>query len=488
MRKFVVFAISFLSSWPLACGPVESQNQRPAAQITVDNGTVVAVGEEIFVDGSDSSDPDGDPIIYRWSLESPDTSQAELSRTRGERVSFVADVAGDYTVELWVDDGALKSGKTSVVITAGEMDGGNEPPVADAGSDLTAEPDQSVELDASGSSDPDGDSLTFSWTIDRAPNGSAASLDDPTAAAPTFVPDVSGTYIFEVEVSDPDGATDSDMVLVEVVRVNPNDPPVAEAGEPSTVEVGTAVALDGSESSDPNGDTLTFLWAIDSAPTSSSASIVDADQATASFTPDAAGEFVFSLTVGDGEDTRSDTVTITAEPPLPCLIIGEVYEGASDDKAVEFYNCGDDSLDLSTFGVCLVQNADTTCSKELIFTGQLAAGETRVLCHRQAFVDAPQTVACTVRDPVASFNGDDRLFIFEDTDATGSYTTGDTIVDAFGEIATQPNTQVWELADYRRCNFEQFSGSGAFDHTVYYEKLGVDDKTHLGTAPAETCP
>ncbi len=487
MRKFVVFATICLSLWPLACGPVQSENQRPTAQISVDNEEVT-VGEEIFVAGTDSTDPDGDPLIHRWSLDAPDTSQAELSRTRGERVSFVPDVAGDYTVELWVDDGALKSTRTSVVITARETEGGNEPPVADAGSDLTAEPDQTVGLDASGSSDPDGDTLTFSWIIDRAPSGSATSLDDPTSATPSFVPDVSGTYIFEVEVSDPDGANDSDMVVVEVVQVNPNDPPVAEAGEPSTVEVGTAATLDGSESSDPNGDTLTFLWTIDSAPASSTASIANPEQATTTFTPDVAGEFVFSLTVGDGEGTRSDTVTITAEPPLPCLIIGEVYEGASYDKALEFYNCGDSSLDLSTFGVCLVQNTDTTCSQDLLFTGQLAAGETRVLCHPDFSWDATQNDACTVRDTVANFNGDDRLFLFEDVDATGTYTTDDTITDAFGEIANQPNTKVWESADYRRCNFEQFPGDSPFDHTVYYEKLGVDDKTHLGTAPTETCP
>ncbi|MGM0556939.1 MAG: PKD domain-containing protein [Myxococcota bacterium] len=484
MRKSVVFTIFVLLLWPLGCGPTSS-NERPIANIAVDED-VVSLGEEVFLNGTGSADPDGDPLIFRWSLTTPSGSMAQLGNARARRVSFIPDKEGDYTIRLTVDDGALESSE-SVIISARVSDT-NQAPVADAGIDITTEPEQTVQLDGTGSTDPDGDTLTYAWTIDSKPSESAVSLDDPSAAEPQFVPDVSGSYVFELEVTDPDGASDQDMVVVDVVQVNPNDPPVAEAGDPTTVEAGTQVTLDGSASTDPNGDTLTYLWAIDSAPSSSTATIENADQETTVFTPDVEGEYILKLTVGDGDATDSDTVTITAEPPLPCLIFGEIYEGDSFDKAVEIYNCGDSTIELSDFGYCLVQNANTTCNKDLLLSGELAAGETTVLCHTESTWVKMQNGLCEIQNDVVNFNGDDRMFIFEDSDSSDNYTLGETVVDAFGEIDNQPTSTPWAEKVYRRCNFEQYDGTGAFDNTLYYETVEPPDATHLGTPPTEGCP
>jgi hypothetical protein len=124
----------------------------------------------------------------------------------------------------------------------------------------------------------------------------------------------------------------------------------------------------------------------------------------------------------------------------------------------------------------------------LLFSGTLAAGATRVVCHPQFVSGGPQPDFCDASDLVANFNGDDRMFVFEDTDASGTYTSDDTIVDAFGEIANQPSSKPWEDADYRRCNFEQFDGQSGFDDTVYYEKVSIGDTSDLGVAPTEGCP
>jgi len=88
--------------------------------------------------------------------------------------------------------------------------------------------------------------------------------------------------------------------------------PVANAGEDSVAAIGDTVTLDGSASRDPNGDTLTFTWAMTSLPTGSLAELSATSGKTTTFVPDQVGEYVVTLTVSDGEDSSTDTVTVRA--------------------------------------------------------------------------------------------------------------------------------------------------------------------------------
>jgi hypothetical protein len=63
-----------------------------------------------------------------------------------------------------------------------------------------------VQLDGSQSLDGDGDEITYAWSLDEKPAGSAATLSDPTAAKPTFVADVAGEYRARLIVTDEFGA------------------------------------------------------------------------------------------------------------------------------------------------------------------------------------------------------------------------------------------------------------------------------------------
>lgn len=86
---------------------------------------------------------------------------------------------------------------------------------------------------------------------------------------------------------------------------------VANAGADLTADVGALVSLDGSASSDTDGDELTFAWSLTASPSGSAATLHGAETATPRFTPDAAGTYELELTVSDGTDSATDVVSVT---------------------------------------------------------------------------------------------------------------------------------------------------------------------------------
>jgi hypothetical protein len=188
-------------------------------------------------------------------------------------------------------------------------------PMANAGPDQTALVGDTVILNGSGSSDPDGDPLTFVWSLISVPPGSAASLSDPTAVAPSFLIDLPGSYVGELIVND--GTQDSDPDTVTVTT--DNSPPVADAGPDQTAFVGDEVILDGSGSSDVDGDPLTFVWSLTTVPAGSGAVLSDSSAVAPSFVVDLPGTYVAELVVDDGTVTSSpDTAAVTTlnSPPV----------------------------------------------------------------------------------------------------------------------------------------------------------------------------
>jgi chitinase len=93
----------------------------------------------------------------------------------------------------------------------------------------------------------------------------------------------------------------------------PNQAPVADAGPAQDVLVGARVRLDGSASYDPDGDAITYWWALTSKPAGSTAMLSDASP---SFTADVAGIYVATLIVSDGKvGSLPATVEVTATVP-----------------------------------------------------------------------------------------------------------------------------------------------------------------------------
>lgn len=190
---------------------------------------------------------------------------------------------------------------------------GNRAPVADAGDDDEVGVGEVVGLDGGGSHDPDGDPITYDWRFVTRPGSSSASLVDDERADPQFVPDVPGRYELGLVVSD--GALESAEDTVEITVTEPNGGPVANAGRDQYVTEGDLVGLDGSGSSDPDGDALQYAWTLVTRPSGSSATLTSSTSDSPRFTADVAGTYTISLTVSDGAETSApDEVVVTAEP------------------------------------------------------------------------------------------------------------------------------------------------------------------------------
>jgi Bacterial Ig domain/K319L-like, PKD domain len=185
--------------------------------------------------------------------------------------------------------------------------GGNRPPVANAGPDQTAPIGGTVTLNGSTSTDPDGQPITYAWSFVSRPQGSTATLADPTTVGPTFSLDREGDYVVQLIVSDGTLTSAPDTVQI----ATRNSPPVANAGSDQSVAVGRAVVLDGTASTDVDGDLLTYSWSVVTRPAGSVAEIANASQAIAGFTPDVVGTYSLQLIVHDGTaPSTPDTVVI----------------------------------------------------------------------------------------------------------------------------------------------------------------------------------
>lgn len=194
--------------------PPETPNQRPVAYAGTDQSA--QVGANVQLSGLQSSDPDGDPLSYQWSLTKPSASQAALNGAASSQPSFIPDIDGTYQLSLVVSDGELQSLADQVVITVTDPVS-NGVPSANGGDNRTVNVGEAVQLDGSGSSDPDNDPLNYAWQLLSQPPGSNASLFNTRAQAPTITPDVAGSYQIQLVVDD--GELDSAAVQIVITAV-----------------------------------------------------------------------------------------------------------------------------------------------------------------------------------------------------------------------------------------------------------------------------
>jgi uncharacterized repeat protein (TIGR01451 family) len=265
----------------------------------------------VTLDGSAAaSDPDGDTLTFAW--EQTAGLSVTLSSLTDPLVSFMIDATDGAALEfqLTISDGGSVTASALVPII---VPASNSPPIAKAGGDQQVKPGTIVTLNGGGSSDLNGNPLTFTWAQTA---GSPVVLSGAATSQPSFTaPASAGTLTFVLTVSD--GLLTATDEVVIVVSTIPNNPPVAAGISQSQTLTGTSevtVTLDGSASFDPDGDTLTFAWEQTAGPP---VTLINSTASQASFTIDATGgaTLEFQLTVSDGSLSDSVLVAVSLSPP-----------------------------------------------------------------------------------------------------------------------------------------------------------------------------
>ena len=350
----------------------EEENKEPKAEAG-DDQELTDTGydgqETVQLDGSKSKDKDGEIVSYSWSLNGEE-------KVTGETAEITLPI-GEHTIKLTVTDDGDLSDTDEMQVRIKE--GPNRAPVADAG------PDQSltdvdrlgeleVQLDGSGSTDPDGTETikSYSWTQGGT---EIATGIDPIVTLPV------GSQVIGLTVTDEEGLTDTDEVNI-LISSAPNEPPVADAGpDQSLTDVNRQgqleVQLDGSGSMDSDGNIQSYSWVLEGAEIATGINPV---------VPLSVGSHLIVLTVTDEEgltDTDEANIIISGaanEPPVANAGADQELTDADLDglEVVSFNGSGSTDPDEN------IQTYSWSVNGEEIATGvnataELAIGTTTVV-------------------------------------------------------------------------------------------------------------
>jgi uncharacterized protein (TIGR03437 family) len=266
----------------------------------------VPVGSFAFLDGTNSYDPDGQPISFAWTLVSAPSgsavTSASINNSQTPKPFFTPDVAGAYKLQLVVTDASASSQPAPITVTAGAN--GSLPPNANAGQSQNVGVPQQVTMNGSGS-DPNTPalSLTYQWTFAAVPSGSSllnTSISASNAVNAKFTPDIAGDYALNLVVSNTNGS--SQPSPVNIYAFSGNIPPNANAGASQFTTPTSTVTLSSAGSGDPNNGPLplAYTWWLNSVPASSAASVVHPATTTPQFVADTSGYFIARLEATDG--------------------------------------------------------------------------------------------------------------------------------------------------------------------------------------------
>ena len=335
MQKVQALALAFAFIFISVAGCLESDddkevNRAPIASIMSPlTNQLVIVGEPFRIDGSPSSDPDGDELSFFWTLSGLG-NPIDLSTEESDFVTI--DSPGvDLILTLVVKD---PYGLTDSRIAVLQAELPNRPPVAGIltptnGGEYSEAKD--LIFDATASSDPDGDILVeYKWELGEAGNSKyvikkgSPNSNSGDGTPLKFSRTLSeGDYSVTLTVYDPDGEENSVTHSFKITNL----PPVAIiVADKTSVFAEESIQFSGDESYDPEGDALDYLWDFGDGQTSS---LKSPQHSWAE-----PGNYVVSLTVEDGngqEGKETKNIEIKALGPTAAFVF---KEGGSEIEKV----------------------------------------------------------------------------------------------------------------------------------------------------------
>ena len=274
---------------------VENVNTPPIANVFTEQ-TSVEVGKKVRLNGSRSTDPEGDKLEYLWGPVVGKRYPKSWAGIDGPEVEFQAEEEGQYSVALIVSDGKIRSASAQIEINVGPA---NQPPRVTLPKTYECVVGDQLRIEAD-VKDPENDHLDMAWTcLDPAD----LVIPDKLARNDTlvFVPKNPGTFLFKITATDAKGLSAFAQTMVGVKEAV-NHPPTAIIDGPMAANTLDKLKLSGSRSSDPERKPLSYHWKQDLSGNGPriSTNIPGEEENSWEFTPSEPGRYSVSLMVSDG--------------------------------------------------------------------------------------------------------------------------------------------------------------------------------------------
>ncbi|AZR74173.1 hypothetical protein BBF96_12670 [Anoxybacter fermentans] len=289
MKKLLtLLTILILTVGLVGCDFLPFMNKAPVIYSLISEKTTIHPGEEVKIQVK-ASDPNGDSLVYTWNA-----TGGKINGTGSEVIWVAPQEIGEYTITVKVSDSKVDVSK-SIQISVQPLP--NEAPVI---SSLTVEksvvqPEEKVKVQVQ-ASDPDGDVLTYTWTV------TGGSIEGTGSEVFWIASQTDGNYTITVEVSDGrDTVTGS-------INIQVNTAPIIEeiSASSSSVLVNGTLTLTAIVN-DPTGDNLTYRWE------DAIGEVLGTEPSLEWHAPDTYGVYPVTLYVSDGIFESSKTININVE-------------------------------------------------------------------------------------------------------------------------------------------------------------------------------